>query len=360
LPSRFRWAQMMYRESPMFRDRYEKGMSIPMRIAESTKHGDMVKTMNIRSLFHWMTNFTKYGDMASAVWAGPELYQSWFDYAKKQGMSDADAKKEAIFRVDQAIEKGLQSSHAEHLSSAQTGKVQKFFQLFNTQQVAMTRKWVSTWRDILKGRGSKLDNASKLVAIHLSQAMWQLAADAFGAGLSGDDGEDEWERMKHNQIRTALLLPIGGYAVTYSLLERFLKEWQKEPVMGEFFGDAIPSSAPFETAETATKILARFLNDELTEADVNRLQSAGAELAGLALGTPVAPAVRWGKGIADAATNTDLSLSQRAGRAFGYGKMAVGESTRPGIAKPKKSGWGVFDAYRPNYSGYQYKNPYGR
>lgn len=360
LPSRFRWAQMMYRESPVFRDRYEKGMSIPMRIAESTKHGDMVKTMNIRSLFHWMTNFTKYGDMASALWAGPELYQSWFDYAKKQGMSDADAKKEAIFRVDQAIEKGLQSSHAEHLSSAQTGKVQKFFQLFNTQQVAMTRKWVSTWRDILKGRGSKLDNASKLVAIHLSQAMWQLAADAFGAGLSGDDGEDEWERMKHNQIRTALLLPIGGYAVTYSLLERFLKEWQKEPVMGEFFGDAIPSSAPFETAETATKILARFLNDELTEADVNRLQSAGAELAGLALGTPVAPAVRWGKGIADAATNTDLSLSQRAGRAFGYGKMAVGESTRPGSAKPKKSGGGMFDAYRPNYSGYQYKNPYGR
>jgi hypothetical protein len=40
--------------------------------------------------------------------------------------------------------------------------------------------------------------------------------------------------------------------------------------------------------------------------------------------------------------------------------MAVGESTRPGSAKPKKSGGGMFDAYRTNYSGYQYKNPYGR
>ena len=359
LPSRFRWAQMMFRESPVFRDRYEKGMNIPMRISESTKHGDMVKTLSLRSFFHWMTNFTKYGDMTSAIWAGPELYQSWYDYAKKQGMSDADAKKEAIFRVDQAIEKGLQSSHSEHMSSAQTGHVQKFFQLFNTQQVAMTRKWVSTWRDILKGRGSKLDNASKLVAIHLSQAMWQLMADALGAGLTGDDGEDEWERMKHNQFRTSLLLPIGGYAVTYSLLERLLKQWQKEPVMGEFFGDAVPSSAPFETMSTVASILARFLNGELTEADMNRLYNAGAELAGVALGTPVAPALRWGKGIADASTNPDLSRSQRVARGFGYGKMAVGEKTAKASAKPKKSS-GLFDAYRPATNAYQYKNPYSR
>lgn len=337
--STFRFAQMMFRESPVFRNRYAEGMNIYMRIAESPKGEQYMKTHGPRSLFHWMTHFTKYGDMASAVYMGPELYDAWYKDSIKRGMDPAAAKKEAIFRVDQAIEKGLQSSHAEHLSSAQTDAFWKHFQLFNTQPVAMTRLWVSTVNDIIKGRGSRASNISKLASIYMSQAFWQFAADGLGVALWGADDDDEWKRIKNNQIRTAALVPLGGFAITYSLAERFIRSLQKEPVFRDFASDAMPATSVMQTFDDVLKVAAHWFNDELTEADMTRLATAGGDMLGLALSTPVAPAVRWGVGIKDAIQNqSGMTQEQRIMRGLGWGKKAVGQPQESKAAPQKAAG----------------------
>lgn len=120
-----------------------------------------------------------------------------------------------------------------------------------------------------------------------------------------------------------MFAPINGYLILPEALLRLTKIAMKDKVYGEFAGDV---SSYLDVVNDVENLMRIFMDEEdMTGEDWLDATQAAGSIVGATTGKPVAPTIRWVRGIGDAITDDTLSPAGRAARAVGYGKQAAGQ-----------------------------------
>jgi hypothetical protein len=306
--------------SVRWRERYGHGYNQQVREARrgATARDLLGKKM---AWFEFMNAFPQAGDKMSSLIGGRPIYDLWYKhFTEVEKNPPMAAREKAMRKFMDAVELTQQSGALPHLSDSQVGFAANFM-MFKTQPTAMTRLWMNSARNLAMKRGSVRDNVWNMVAVMVGQMMFQAAADAFF--VAAFDDPDEWKRLRHNQVRAALFAPINGYLVLPEALLRLTKILMKDKVYGEFAGDV---SSYLDVVNDIENVVKMFMKEEEMDGNdwMDVAQGVGS-IGGAFTGKPIAPTVRWGRGIYDAATDPTLSTPGRIARGVGYGKQAAGQ-----------------------------------
>lgn len=306
--------------SVRWRDRYEHGYNQQVREARrGATAGDLLgKRM---AWFEFMNAFPQFGDKASSLIGGRPIYELWFKhYSEVEKNPPVMARERAMKRFMDAVDLTQQSGSTPNLSDSQVGFMANFM-MFKTQPTAMTRLWMNSVRNLALKRGTTRENVWNMTAIVISQMLFQAVSDAFF--IAAFDDPDEWKRLRHNQLRAAVFAPINGYLILPEALLRLTKIAMKDKVYGEFAGDV---SSYLDVVNDVENLMRIFMDEEdMTGEDWLDATQAAGSIVGATTGKPVAPTIRWVRGIGDAITDDTLSPAGRAARAVGYGKQAAGQ-----------------------------------
>jgi hypothetical protein len=179
-------------------------------------------------------SLTKYGDnIAVATGGAPFLYNREQKYIK-EGMTEAEAKKEAFLDFQELAESTQQSSRQDLLSNQQVSVIGRIFLAFQNTTMQMTRLQKKAALDIINKRGSFKANISRLVYYGAIQnTIFAFLQNALFAGVFGDD-EDENLKLDDKALRAANTVldsalrgsGIGGAAV--ATLKNAIIAWAKE------------------------------------------------------------------------------------------------------------------------------------
>ncbi len=179
-------------------------------------------------------SLTKYGDnIAIATGGAPFLYNREQKYIK-EGMTEAEAKKEAFLDFQELAESTQQSSRQDLLSNQQVSVIGRIFLAFQNTTMQMTRLQKKAALDIINKRGSFKANISRLVYYGAIQnTIFAFLQNALFAGVFGDD-EDENLKLDDKALRAANTVldsalrgsGIGGAAV--ATLKNAIIAWAKE------------------------------------------------------------------------------------------------------------------------------------
>ena len=327
------WNARFNREFGYWRQRFGEGWNLQMRIA--MKKEGMAEIDQKADAFQVMSNFIRWGDKVACLTGGVGVFKAWRDHytqlnkskPKAEQMTAVEIERAAYVQLQQAIEESQQSGALKDMASVQTNPFMRMFMMFKTQPLAISRLYMNAIRGIAYQRGDAKSHWRTITAIHLSQALFQFVADAFWAAALDDD--DEWKRLAKNQIRAQLLAPINGYFMLYDLAALALNKGMRVPVYGDFGSDILPWTSVGESFGQAVGRTSRMMTDGLQDGDWWMLSQALAEGAGVAMGQPIAPVLRIGQGMVDAATDDTLNPVARPLRAIGYGKKAVGQDREP-------------------------------
>ncbi|HRT06545.1 MAG TPA: hypothetical protein P5204_12685, partial [Kiritimatiellia bacterium] len=309
-----------------WRERYGHGYNQQVREARrgATARDLLGKKM---AWFEFMNAFPQAGDKISSLIGGRPIYDLWYKhFTEVEKNPPMVAREKAMRKFMDAVELTQQSGALPHLSDSQVGFAANFM-MFKTQPTAMTRLWMNSVRNLAMKRGSVRDNVWNMVAVMIGQMAFQAAADAFF--VAAFDDPDEWKRLRHNQVRAALFAPINGYLVLPEALLRLTKIAMKDKVYGEFAGDV---SSYLDVVNDIENVVKMFMKEEEMDGNdwMDVAQGVGS-IGGAFTGKPIAPTVRWGRGIYDAVTDPTLSTPGRIARGVGYGKQAAGQD------KPRKT-----------------------
>ena len=312
--------------SVRWRERYGHGYNQQVREARrgATARDLLGKRM---AWFEFMNAFPQAGDKISSLIGGRPIYDLWYKhFTEVEKNPPMVAREKAMRKFMDAVELTQQSGALPHLSDSQVGFAANFM-MFKTQPTAMTRLWMNSVRNLAMKRGSVRDNVWNMVAVMIGQMAFQAAADAFF--VAAFDDPDEWKRLRHNQVRAALFAPINGYLVLPEALLRLTKIAMKDKVYGEFAGDV---SSYLDVVNDIENVVKMFMKEEEMDGNdwMDVAQGVGS-IGGAFTGKPIAPTVRWGRGIYDAVTDPTLSTPGRIARGVGYGKQAAGQD------KPRKT-----------------------
>ena len=321
-----RFDQELNEDVPRWRERYQRGHSQSVRMARE-KHG-----FNLNEKLSWfeaLNFFPQAGDKLASL-TGRSIYDNWYNYyLNDKKMAPEDAKRAAGDKFMLAVNESQQSGALPDLGDSQVGWA-KWFMMFKSQDVALTRMWMEAVRNIAMRRGSVKDNVLTMLAVSVSQMLFQAVVDGFF--IAAFDDPDEWKRFRNNQIRAALLAPINGYIVFPEAIGRLVTVLMGDKIYGDFAGDVVPWLSVVDSTIEIGEQLAS--DSQLTAENWWTIAQSAADVTGALVRKPVGPTVRLAKGMSDAITE-DMPAAGRPLRFLGWSKQAAGQKRKK---KPRRSG----------------------
>ena len=318
--------QELNEDVPRWRERYQRGYSQHVRTARE-KHG-----FNLNRKLSWfeaLNFFPQAGDKLASL-TGRPIYDNWYNYyLSEKKMSPEDAQRAAGEKFMQAVNESQQSGALPDLGDSQVGWA-KWFMMFKSQDVALTRMWMEAARNIAMRRGSVKDNVLTMLAVSVSQMFFQAVVDGFF--IAAFDDPDARKRFRNNQIRAALLAPINGYILFPEAIERLVTVLMGDKIYGDFAGDVVPWVSVVDSTIEIGEQLAS--DSQLTAENWWTIAQRAADVTGALARQPVGPTVRLAKGMSDAITE-DMPAAGRPLRFLGWSKQAAGQKRKK---KPRRSG----------------------
>ena len=174
---------------------------------------------------------TQYADSFAIASGGATFFRNRISDLVSKGMSEADAKKQAMIEFRQIAEESQQSSDPSRISQQQSSNVGRLILAFANTPMQYARIQKRAIQDLVNGRGDAKSHVSRIVYYGFVQNVIfnALQQAVFALGFGDDDDEKEEAKSKKylnvaNGMLDSLLrgLGIGGAAV--SVAKNFLMD----------------------------------------------------------------------------------------------------------------------------------------
>jgi N12 class adenine-specific DNA methylase len=327
------WKEMG--KSEVLRARFGDGFERDLIAAMSSKvPGKMAGTRKIAAKLMF---FVRYGDKATATIGGWPVYKYHLAKNLKEGMSEDQAKAEAMEKFELAIERTQGSGNIKDMSAYQRGgEVARLFTMFMTTPTTFYRQMSGATRELQKSIAlskeaakpgieptkaeemrreaakMRMDAARRLVVIGIVlPVVFQFVA---GAGFDDDD-----------TLREIALGPMNGLFMLRDVATGVYDYSAGRPVF-DSPGTPPPLSTMGELHTAVSKIMKKWRSDEwLVDEDFWKIIKSTGTVAGNLTGIPVGPVARLAEGVHDAATGNTVSPGLRA---LGYSEYRLDAANR--------------------------------
>lgn len=268
---------------------------------------------------------TKIGDIGAILVGGEPLYTSTYQDALKSGMSEADARAEAEFKLAEATSRTQQSDLIMDRATIQTsGSLSSLLVTFMSTPILYGRMVSGAVRDVLHGRGSKKKAYAQLALFTyvLPSLFYMVSAGSLGL-IFGDDEDDRYAKDDNisRNIFVGMMGMIQHIPVAYPLMSNFI---DRTFFGNKFRASAIPTISRVEKGtEAVGNIGAKMIDKgELSVEDVLKLAREVAQLSGVNVKSAENLIENWGDIVGGDVTDNDISSIFYMG--MGYSKEALG------------------------------------
>ena len=179
---------------------------------------------------------TQIADSFAISMGGATFYRNRYNKYIKQGMSEADAKKQAFLDFQDVAEETQQSSRPDLISQQQAGVLGRVILAWQNTPMQMTRLTKKALSDLVNGRGDAKANISKIIYYG---AVQNLIFGALQSALAFTMfGDEEEERREKKELRVAngmidtLLRGTGIYGAGIATLKNTIMKWKEEREKG--------------------------------------------------------------------------------------------------------------------------------
>ena len=173
---------------------------------------------------------TQYADSFAIASGGATFYRNRIkDLVKNQGMSEADAKKQAMLEWRETAEVSQQSSDPSKISAQQASDLGRVILAFANTPMQYARIQKRALQDLVNGRGDAKTNVSKIIYYAVVQNLIFNALQSALFGLRFGDDEDD-EKKEKMYLRTAngmldsQLRGLGLAGATVAVIKNFLTD----------------------------------------------------------------------------------------------------------------------------------------
>jgi len=208
---------------------------LKLNISES-EIADAASTSNnkAKAALNWLLSKgflpTQYADSFAIASGGATFFRNRISDLVSKGMSEADAKKQAMIEFRQIAEESQQSSDPSRISQQQSSNVGRLILAFANTPMQYARIQKRAIQDLVNGRGDAKSNISRVVYYGFVQNVIfnALQQAVFALGFGDDDEEDEAKNKKYLNVANGMLdsllrgLGIGGAAL--SVAKNFLMD----------------------------------------------------------------------------------------------------------------------------------------
>tara|TARA_Y100000361_G_scaffold86862_1_gene77183 strand:+ start:18452 stop:26575 length:8124 start_codon:yes stop_codon:yes gene_type:complete len=178
---------------------------------------------------------TQLADSFAIASGGASMFRNRFNTYKKQGLSDAEAKKKAFQDFQELTERNQQSSRPDRISMQQASSLGRLILAFQNTPMQYTREIQKSFKDLINGRGDWKTNMSKIAYYGAVQNLLftSLQNALFGLMFNDEDDEDiDWDAKKGrtlNSMSDTILRGGGVYGAGVSTIKNvILKFLQQE------------------------------------------------------------------------------------------------------------------------------------
>jgi hypothetical protein len=175
---------------------------------------------------------TQYADSFAIASGGATFYRNRIKDLVSKGMTEVDAKKQALIEFRQVAEESQQSSDPSRISQQQASNIGRLILAFANTPMQYARIQKRAIQDLINGRGDAKSHVSRIVYYGFVQNVifnaLQQAVFALGFGDDDDDEKEEAKNKKYLNVANGMLdsllrgLGIGGAAV--SVAKNFLMD----------------------------------------------------------------------------------------------------------------------------------------
>jgi hypothetical protein len=172
---------------------------------------------------------TQYADSFAIASGGATFYRNRInDLVKNQGMSEADAKKQAMLEWRETAEISQQSSDPSKISAQQASDLGRVILAFANTPMQYARIQKRALQDLINGRGDAKANVSKIIYYAVVQNLIFNALQSALFKLGFDEEEDEKKEKMYlrtaNGMLDSQLRGLGLAGATVSVIKNFLAD----------------------------------------------------------------------------------------------------------------------------------------
>jgi len=173
---------------------------------------------------------TQFADSFAIASGGATFYRNRIkDLIKNEGMSEADAKKQAMLEWRETAEISQQSSDPSKISAQQASDLGRVILAFANTPMQYARIQKRALQDLVNGRGDAKTHVSKIIYYAVVQNLIfnALQSALFGLGF-GDDEDDEKKEKMYTRIANGMLdsqlRGLGVAGATVAVIKNFLTD----------------------------------------------------------------------------------------------------------------------------------------
>ena len=298
---------------------------------------------------------TQYADSFAIASGGASFYRNRINDLVSKGMSEADAKKQAMIEFRQIAEQSQQSSDPSKISSQQSSNAGRLILAFANTPMQYTRLQKRAIQDLINGRGDAKSNVSKVIYYGFVQnLMFNALQQAFNVFGFGDDEEDENPAREKKFIKVAngmldsLLrgLGIGGAAVSVGknfLMDIYERSQRKRPEYVDSVWKLTQFSPPINSKVSKLKQAAWHFDSKKRREKIyekgfaldNPAYEAAAKVVSATTNIPVDRVINKANNI-EAALNEDLELWKRVAMLAGWPQWQLEDPKTPAASTPEE------------------------
>ena len=298
---------------------------------------------------------TQYADSFAIASGGASFYRNRINDLVSKGMSEADAKKQAMIEFRQIAEQSQQSSDPSKISAQQSSNAGRLILAFANTPMQYTRLQKRAIQDLINGRGDAKSNVSKVIYYGFVQnLMFNALQQAFNVFGFGDDEEDENPAREKKFIKVAngmldsLLrgLGIGGAAVSVGknfLMDLYERSQRKRPEYVDSVWKLTQFSPPINSKISKLKQAAWHFDSKKRREKIyekgfaldNPAYEAAAKVVSATTNIPVDRVINKANNI-EAALNEDLELWKRVAMLAGWPQWQLEDPKTPAAATPEE------------------------
>ena len=173
---------------------------------------------------------TQYADSFAIASGGATFYRNRInDLIKNQGMSEADAKKQAMLEWRETAEVSQQSSDPSKISAQQASDLGRVILAFANTPMQYARIQKRALQDLVNGRGDAKTHVSKIIYYAVVQNLIfnALQSALFGLGFGDDEDDEKKEKMylrTANGMLDSQLRGLGLAGATVAVIKNFLTD----------------------------------------------------------------------------------------------------------------------------------------
>ena len=146
---------------------------------------------------------TQFADSFAIATGGATYYRNKIIKYVKEGMSQAEAEKQAFIDFQEIAEETQQSSRPDKISPQQASALGRWILAFQNTPMQYTRLIYRAGQDLANNRGSKIENISKILYYGAIQNLIfaSLQSALFAFAFDDEIDEDEQARLEQKQVR---------------------------------------------------------------------------------------------------------------------------------------------------------------